>query len=87
MNIFIKHPRSKKPDAMLTFSLWTVLVVLGKVLLNGIFITVLDYTLNFGTIDAALAAAVLTATLGAYVGRKWKNPPETNDNNVDNPDK
>lgn len=75
--IWIKHPRNKKPDTMLTFSVLALIVVLIKVALSG----VTFYNINFGSIDAAIIAALLTPTLAAYVGRKYKDSPdEKNDN-------
>ncbi len=53
---WLKNSRGK-PDAMLTFSAATLAVVLGKVV--------------FGGLDAGTIGALLTPTLGAYVGRRW----------------
>lgn len=63
---FINHPRSKKPDTMLTLAVYATLAVIVKFLLNGVDI----FNFNFGTVDAALIGAILTPTLGAYVFRK-----------------
>lgn len=76
MNLWLNHPRSKKPDTMLTLATFSTLSVVGKFLLNGVSLTVGSTTVNFGAVDAALIAAVLTPTLGAYVTRKWKEPPK-----------
>lgn len=67
MKFWLNHPKHG-PDSMLTISVYATFIVLLKVLLNGVKIT---DNLDFGTIDAALAGAVLAATLGAYVSRKW----------------
>ena len=77
MNLWVLHPRSKQPDSALTFSVLAVLATLGKFLLNGVTIEVLNKTVNFGTIDAALVGAILAPTLGAYVARKFKDSPDT----------
>lgn len=71
MEMWVKHPRSKKPDAMLTIVTASVVVVLYKVLVNG---TEISPDFKFGTIDAGIIAALLTPTLGSYVARKWKDP-------------
>lgn len=61
----LKNSRGK-PDALLTFSVLAVTVVLAKILLNG----VVYKTWNFGTIDANLVGAVLVPTLGAYTSKR-----------------
>lgn len=63
----VKNSRGK-PDALLTFSLISVLTVLGKVLLNGATIG----PVHCGTIDAALIGAVLVPTVGAYTVKRVK---------------
>lgn len=65
MNWMIKNGRGR-PDALLTFSATSVLVVLLKVLLNG----VAYKGLTFGTIDAALVGAILLPTVGAYTTKR-----------------
>lgn len=62
---------SGKPDAMLTFACGGFVVVMFKVLFDGVSITLGGHPIGFGTIDASSIAAVLTPILGAYVGRKW----------------
>jgi hypothetical protein len=59
-----------QPDTMLTMSVLAFLFVLVKVVLNGVTITAFGNTLNCGTIDGGLIAAMLTPTLGAYVWRR-----------------
>lgn len=70
--MWIKHPRSKKPDTMLTLAVVATLTALGKFALNDVVIG----SVNFGTMDATLLAAMLTPTLGAYVARKFKDSPD-----------
>jgi len=77
MKPWIDHPRTKKPDAMLTLAVWSTLVCLGKLLLNGVSVEILDKVINFGTIDSGLIAAMLAPTLGAYIARKFKDSPKT----------
>ena len=68
--IWVTNTKGKK-DAILTLSLWGFFAVIGKVLLAGVAIElVAGHTINFGTIDAGVVAAVLTPTLGAYVARR-----------------
>lgn len=76
MNVWLKHPRSNKPDTMLTFSALALAVCLIKFLLNGASVEVMGYSIEFGTVDAALVAALLTPTLAAYATRKWKDSPD-----------
>lgn len=74
---WLNHPRSEQKDTMLTFSAFAVLAALIKFLTNGVSITIAGYTLNCGTVDAALIGAILTPTLGAYVIRKFKDSPDS----------
>ena len=78
--MWISHPRSKKKDTMLTLSVYAFLAVLGKFLLNGVNITIMEKTVDFGTVDAALIGALLVPTLGAYTARKFKSPPPDQQN-------
>lgn len=59
------------PSWTATFSLWMVLAVVIRFLLSGIGITIGTTTLTAGVLDGGLVAAVLTPTLGAYLGRRW----------------
>lgn len=72
MRFWIPHPRTKKPDTMLTFSTIAFLGVLVKFLVNNVQIG----NINLGTTDATLIAAILVPTLGSYVTRKWKDSPD-----------
>lgn len=74
--MWIKHPRSGKPDTMLTIALSATAIALGKFLLHGVAFSYDKFTFNFGTLDAALVAAILTPTLGAYVARKFSDSPD-----------
>lgn len=65
MNWMMKNSRGK-PDALLTFSAMSVVVVLLKILLNG----VIYKGWTFGTIDATLVGAVLLPTVGAYTTKR-----------------
>lgn len=69
MRFWIKNT-SGYPDAMLTFAVLAFIVVIVKVMLLGIAFTFNDQTINLGTIDAAVIAAMLTPTLGAYCARR-----------------
>lgn len=75
-SIWIIHPRSKRPDAALTFAVMAIVITLVKFLLNGVTITFMNYAFNFGTIDSGLVGAILLPTLGAYVGRKVTDSPD-----------
>lgn len=82
---WIKHPRSKEPDTMLTFSAWAVLAALFKFITNGMTIEVADWSYSFGTVDAVLIGAILAPTLTAYVTRKWKDSPDKNSGELNEP--
>ena len=72
MNLWIKHPNSQKYSATLTFSVYALVICLFKFLMNGVVIEVIEKrTINFGTVDATLIAAVLTPTLISYVSKKF----------------
>lgn len=73
--MWIKHPRSGEKDTMLSLSVYAFAAVLAKFLLNGVSLTLLDKTINFGTVDATLIGALITPTLAAYTARKFKSPP------------
>lgn len=61
----IRNSRGRK-DALLTFSVMSITVILIKVLLNGVNIK----GWSFGVIDASLVGAVLVPTLGAYTTKR-----------------
>ena len=70
MNFWIRNTRGK-PDSMLTISMLGFAVVLFKFILSGVNVTLFGYNVNFGTVDAATVAAILTPTLGSYVARRY----------------
>lgn len=74
--LWIKHPRNKKPDVMLTVAVVTVAIVLGKFLLNGVSIKLFGTPVSFGTVNAGMIGALLTPTLGAYALRKMSDSPD-----------
>ncbi len=65
MTWMLKNSKGR-PDAMLTASMLSLVVVLLKVLANGAIVG----GHSFGTIDGGLVAAVLGPTFAAYWGRK-----------------
>lgn len=69
MQLWIKDTQDK-PSAILTFTTIGFFIVMFKVLLSGATVSIMGKVFNFGTIDAATIAAVLTPTLGAYVARR-----------------
>lgn len=70
MRLWIKNT-SGKPDAVLTLTLIGFVIVMLKVLLNGASLSFNGAAYSLGTIDAAMIAAVLSPTLGAYVARRY----------------
>lgn len=69
MGWMIKNSAGKK-DAMLTFALVAFVTVVLKVLVSGFTLNVSGHDVNFGDVDGAAIAALLTPTLGAYVARR-----------------
>jgi len=61
-----------KPDAMLTFALFSFIVITINVFLStfGV-ITVGDVTMQFEALDSSVMAVYLGSTFTAYVSRKW----------------
>lgn len=68
--IWIKNTNGKK-DAVLTMALIGFVVVLIKILFSGMTVEIMDRSVNFGSIDGAVVAAILTPTLGAYIARRY----------------
>lgn len=74
--IWIKHPRSEEPDAMLTFAAIALFVCAVKFLLNGAIFMIGTHVINCGTTDSLSYAALLGPTVLAYVQRKLTSPPD-----------
>lgn len=70
MTWMVKNSRGRR-DALLTFALWGVLVVLAKILLNGVVLNIGARSINLGTIDTALVLGAL-ATLIPYTVKRVK---------------
>ena len=69
MSWMIKNSAGKK-DAMLTLALIAFGTVVAKVLVSGLVLSIAGHDVNFGDVDGAAIAALLTPTLGAYVARR-----------------
>ena len=67
---WIKNTDGKR-DAVLTLTLIGFIVIMIKLLLADTVITFNGDTYKFGELSAAIIAAVLTPTLGAYVSRRY----------------
>lgn len=74
--LWIKHPRSGEPDAMLTLAVAATVIALFKFAMNGVSITISTSVLQFGSVDAGLVGSILAPTLSAYVARKFKDSPD-----------
>jgi hypothetical protein len=61
---------SGSKSATLTFAVAAFVISATKFLLSGVVLQVAGKNLNFGIVDAASIAALLTPTLGAYVARR-----------------
>lgn len=77
MNLWISKPGSDKPSATLTFSVYALIICLGKFMLNGVEVDIMGKVFKFGMIDSGLIAAVLTPTLGAYTLKKFAGGSST----------
>lgn len=69
MGWMVKNSKGEK-DAMLTFSLWAMVIACTKVLVSGVVFHVMGKEVKLGTADALTITALLAPTLGAYVARK-----------------
>jgi hypothetical protein len=77
MGLFwLKHPRTKQPDTMLTIATYSSAASIFKFLTNGAEIHFGTTVLHLGTIDAGIISALLAPTLTSYVARKWKDSPD-----------
>lgn len=63
-----------------TFAVIGFIVVMLKVLTSGGSIEVGSFSYSFGSIDAAMVAAILTPILGSYTARRWGQPTTSQDN-------
>lgn len=70
MKIWIRNTDGKG-DAVLTMTLWCLVVILVKLVFSGFSLTVGTWTVGAGNIDAGIIAALLSPTLGAYVARRY----------------
>ncbi len=67
--ILLKNSKGK-PDFAMTAAVFSLAVVLAKVLAGGAVVHWGERTLTVGNLDAGLAAAVLGSTFTAYVFRR-----------------
>jgi hypothetical protein len=70
MNFWIKNTDGK-PDAVLTLTIIGFFTCLIKVLASNVALELSGHSVNFGNVDGASIAAILTPTLGAYVARRY----------------
>ena|SRR3990172_240702 len=60
-------------DPVLTMAWIGFIVIISRVLVSGLKIHVWGQQLDFSPVDSGLVAAILTPTLGAYVGNHYSN--------------
>jgi len=60
-------------DPVLTMAWVGFIVIIFRVLVSGLKIHVFNQSLEFSPVDSGLVAALLTPTLGAYVGNHYNN--------------
>jgi len=61
-----------KPDAMLTFALWSFVIVTFNVLLSTFgSVNLGEYSFELQALDSSVMAVYLGATFTAYVSRRW----------------
>ena len=84
MDLAFKNSDGKR-DPILTLAIFAVVVVLLKVLANGVSFTVMGAPVSFGSIDGGLVGAILTPTLGAAVAHRYtdKHFEDKNNNGID----
>ena len=70
MKIWIRNTDGKA-DAVLTMTLWCLVVILMKLVFSGFTLTVGTWNVGAGSIDGGMVAALLSPTLGAYVARRY----------------
>lgn len=72
---------SGKRDAILTMTVWTVIIVLFRTLVSGLTFTLKGHPVSFNSMDAALAGALFGPLLAAYCGRRYtdKKFPDVTD--------
>lgn len=75
--LWLNHPRSGTPDAMLTFAAIAIAVCAIKFLANGVSFTFHSHLINLGTTDSTSYAALLGPTVFGYCNRKNNNPETT----------
>lgn len=61
---------SGNKSATLTFAAGGFVIAAAKFLLSGTVLVLASRKIEFGAVDAASIAAILTPTLGAYVARR-----------------
>lgn len=66
----IKNSKGQK-DGVFTMAVVGFGFCVVKMFLVGVTLQIAGQEVNFGTIDGSTIAAILTPTLGAYVGRKY----------------
>lgn len=83
-----KHPRTGKPDAILTLTCFAVIICVVKFLFEGVELAVHGHVLSLGHADAASYMAILTPVMGAHGVREFRNMPnpEQEPTRPDNPD-
>lgn len=84
MRLWIRHPKSNKPDMMVTLVVVAVLAAVFKFLTDGISVTVGSHIINFGHVDSMAYGSLLAPVLGAH-GYLDSRPKEVEER-VDNPD-
>lgn len=62
---------SGQKDGIFTMAVVGFAFCLVKMLLVGVTLQLAGHEISFGTIDGSTIAAILTPTLGAYVGRRY----------------
>lgn len=70
MKIWIRNTDGKS-DAVLTMTLWSLVVVLVKLVFSGFTLSFGGWSVGAGAIDAGIIGALLSPTLGAYVARRY----------------
>lgn len=87
---FLKHPKTNKPDVILTLTAIAVLAAVAKFLMEGVEFSLFGHVFNAGHTESTAYATFLSPLLGAhsYMDSKLPFIPSGQETRItpDNPD-
>ncbi len=85
--IKVNHPKTGKPDVILTMVVFVIVVCAIKFLLDGVTLKLFGHVISFGHTDSFSYGSLLSPVLGAHGFIEGKNASTYNSiNRVDDPD-